>query len=237
MQTLRLIRNQTELVCSVTGEGPCVLLLHAGGERRTVWKPIALRLAQAGYRTLALDQRGHGESGGRATRLSELVADTCALIAHFDVPMVLVGASLGGFVSLLVRATPPTSARVAGIVLVDVVPDPEPERARTYVRSVRSNTRRRDFSLVEDIFSQAPTLRVAAAEAAVPLALVRGEGGVVSDDDLGRLRALVSGLVERSIAGAGHLVARTRPEQLADTLLELFGSLPLTGWSARREVP
>lgn len=52
------------LYAEALGTGPAAILLHAGGERRQVWRPVAGRLAAAGFRTVSLDQRGHGQSEG-----------------------------------------------------------------------------------------------------------------------------------------------------------------------------
>src|SRR4051794_3459471 len=113
-KTFRIPRADLELVCTEvgSGRGPVVVLLHAGGEKRTVWKPVALRLAAAGFRSIAVDQRGHGETGGPADRLSDFVDDTCALIDWIGAPVVLVGCSLGGFVSLLASDRAGPSFRV-----------------------------------------------------------------------------------------------------------------------------
>ena len=43
-------------------EGRPVLLLHGGGQSRHAWKETAARLAAAGYRVVAMDARGHGDS-------------------------------------------------------------------------------------------------------------------------------------------------------------------------------
>jgi pimeloyl-ACP methyl ester carboxylesterase len=230
--TLRLRTGGVELVCSETGRGPTVVLLHAGGERRDVWIPVAARLAAAGVRSIAVDQRGHGDTGGSAERLSDLVDDVCALLAHLDSPVVLVGCSLGGLVSLLASARSASSGHVAAIVLVDVVPDPDPERSRRYLRRIESKSRPWSWTLIEDILAQAGSLRDAASRSNVPIALVWGEHGRVADADRARFRALVPGALERRIAGAGHLVARDRPSQLAEVLLELLSLLPAQIWRA-----
>jgi pimeloyl-ACP methyl ester carboxylesterase len=46
--------------------GPGVLLLHQANRDRKSWDTVASQLASAGINTLALDMRGHGESGGKA---------------------------------------------------------------------------------------------------------------------------------------------------------------------------
>jgi hypothetical protein len=38
------------------------LLLHGGGQTRHAWARTAHRLAKAGWRVVAIDQRGHGDS-------------------------------------------------------------------------------------------------------------------------------------------------------------------------------
>jgi pimeloyl-ACP methyl ester carboxylesterase len=44
--------------------GPGVLLFHQNNRSRTSWDDVARQLADAGINTLAVDGRGHGESGG-----------------------------------------------------------------------------------------------------------------------------------------------------------------------------
>jgi pimeloyl-ACP methyl ester carboxylesterase len=46
----------------VTGSGPLVVLSHGIGDRRPVYRFLAPKLAQAGYRVVSADLRGHGES-------------------------------------------------------------------------------------------------------------------------------------------------------------------------------
>src|SRR5271166_5956799 len=59
------------LVGTELGDGPVALLLHAGGEHRGVWTNVAEGLVRGGYRTLAWDLRGHGESAaGNADKIS-----------------------------------------------------------------------------------------------------------------------------------------------------------------------
>ena len=45
--------------------GPGVLLFHQSNRTRSSWDDMARQLAAAGINTLAVDGRGHGESGGR----------------------------------------------------------------------------------------------------------------------------------------------------------------------------
>jgi len=108
-----------------------VLLLHGGGQTRHSWTETAERLAKAGFRALALDLRGHGESDWDPTGAYDFrgfAADVEAVLASFARPVVAVGASLGGIAALVAVGTG-SQARCAGLVLVDVAPRIEPAGA------------------------------------------------------------------------------------------------------------
>jgi pimeloyl-ACP methyl ester carboxylesterase len=103
-------------------DAPVVLMLHGGGQTRHAWYATAMNLADAGWRAITVDLRGHGESTHprpAAYALEDFAADVRALIAAItDVPVVI-GASLGGIASLLALTEPP-QAPAAGLILVDV---------------------------------------------------------------------------------------------------------------------
>lgn len=106
-----------------------LIFLHGGGQTRHAWSRAARELAGGGYHVVCLDLRGHGDSAWVEDgnyRLDAFAADLRAVMATLTRPPVLIGASLGGGTSLLVtgESAPGT---VAALVLVDVVPRPEPE--------------------------------------------------------------------------------------------------------------
>src|SRR5580698_8397894 len=83
----------------VGGRRGIVVLLHGGGQTRHSWANTGARLAGAGFEAIALDMRGHGESGwapdGDYT-LDTFAADLVAFAGTLASPPALVGASLGG---------------------------------------------------------------------------------------------------------------------------------------------
>lgn len=95
-----------------------------------MWTPITEVLVDAGYRCVAFDQRGHGESEGSARALSTCADDIAAMLCAEPLGCVVVGASLGGLAAVAALSDPAVRARVAGLVLVDVVPCLEPSRVR-----------------------------------------------------------------------------------------------------------
>jgi len=116
-----------------SGAGPAVLLLHAGGERRQVWRPVAELLVADGFRCVAYDQRGHGDGGGSVDALAACADDVAAMVRAEPSGCVIVGASLGGLAAVAALADPAVRARVAGLVLVDVVPCLNPDRVRGFL--------------------------------------------------------------------------------------------------------
>jgi pimeloyl-ACP methyl ester carboxylesterase len=131
------------------GRAP-IVLLHGGGQTRGAWGGAAERLAARGWRVIVPDLRGHGESDWSPDgdySLERFADDLRALVGALDRPPVLVGASLGGIVSLVAAGEPP---RVAprGIVLVDVAHRPEPVGVSRILAFMRS--RPDGFATVEE---------------------------------------------------------------------------------------
>lgn len=100
-------------VFEVTDSGPAdadtILLLHGFPQDRTAWTEVSGRLNEAGYRTLAPDQRGYspGASPSKvsAYAMRELVGDVAALIAASGREKVhVVGHDWGGAVAWAVAA-------------------------------------------------------------------------------------------------------------------------------------
>ena len=105
-------------------DAPTVLLLHGGGQTRHAWGGTALALASAGYRAVALDLPGHGESAwsvAGAYRIDTLAQGMSRLWGELGTPLAVVGASLGGLISMTavgLSDAPP----IAALALVDIAP-------------------------------------------------------------------------------------------------------------------
>ncbi|MCL7466712.1 alpha/beta hydrolase [Phaeovulum sp. NW3] len=115
-----------ELVGEAFGDpsAPGVLLAHGGGQTRYAWSRVARRLGENGWHALALDLRGHGESGWDPARnysLERYGKDLASVGKAFASPSVLVGASLGGNAGLLALGSIAPGVFRA-LVLVDITP-------------------------------------------------------------------------------------------------------------------
>ena len=106
----------------VTGSGPLVVLSHGIGDRRQAYRFLAPRLAQAGYRVVSADLRGHGESsmgwksatGQEAITRTDVAGDLLGLIRRLGGPAIIVGHSISGGAATIAAAEQPDL--VSGIV-------------------------------------------------------------------------------------------------------------------------
>ncbi len=98
------------------GDGPVLLLLHAGVADRSMWSELLTPLADAGHRVVAVDLPGFGEAPGLASPVGPWadVKDTLdALRVDFAA---VVGVSYGGMVAQRLAYVYPGS--VSALVLV-----------------------------------------------------------------------------------------------------------------------
>jgi pimeloyl-ACP methyl ester carboxylesterase len=221
-RTITLDRDGATLVGSERGAGPTALLLHAGGERRCVWDQIGETLARRGFRAVAYDLRGHGESSDAGADLLQTHADdAAAMLARETVPPLIVGASLGGLAAMLALASPEARRQVSGVVLVDVIPNLDPSRVRSYLRELGHELA--DHPIVDDVLGHLGELRAAMRGVeGVPILLVRGGRSPMTDADVKGFLQLVPGARVELVQRAGHLVARDAPSELATFLLALL---------------
>lgn len=100
-----------------------VLFFHGGGQSRSAWRGSARTVAQAGYYGVTFDLRGHGDSDWASDEdylLDAFGRDVESLLAQFDRPVTLVGASRGGQAALVGGSRHPDRVRL--IMLADVAP-------------------------------------------------------------------------------------------------------------------
>ncbi len=138
VSTIQLKGSGVELAADVRGpeDGPPVLLLHGGGQTRHAWSNTATELANEGWRAVALDLRGHGDSDWPENGdydPEHFAADLQSVVGQMGEPPAVVGASLGGMMTL-------ASMRVAEkqlyseVVLVDIAPRMEPDGVERIIK-------------------------------------------------------------------------------------------------------
>jgi pimeloyl-ACP methyl ester carboxylesterase len=108
-----------------------VVFLHGGGQTRRSWARAAAAVAERGWQAVTVDFRGHGESDWSSEgdyRVLTFAEDVREVLAHLPPDPVLVGASLGGFTSMLL-AGELSPGIASAVVLVDIVPSMNPSGA------------------------------------------------------------------------------------------------------------
>jgi non-heme chloroperoxidase len=131
--------------------GLLVVLQHGGGQTRHAWKRTGEVLGAAGYRVVAFDARGHGDSDWAADgsySQDVMVQDLqCVLAQLGDDRPVLVGASMGGGTSLVAIGEHIVDA--TALVLADIAPRIEPEGVQNIQAFMRRNPD--GFSSLEEV--------------------------------------------------------------------------------------
>ncbi|MEE1739045.1 alpha/beta fold hydrolase [Streptomyces sp. BE147] len=114
-------------------DGLPVVLVHGHPFNRTMWNPQAEALVRAGYRVIAADLRGYGDSAvvpGR-TLLADFAGDTAELLDHLGVGRAVVGGlSMGGQIAMEFHRL--YGSRVAALVLADTSPVAETEDGKAF---------------------------------------------------------------------------------------------------------
>ena len=101
---------------------PTVILLHMLNSNRTVWVDFAAELNANGYNALALDMRGHGETGGtkdwtlaRADHL--MVMNELMSYPEIDARrMAVIGGSIGSNMALILGKDMPTNIQTVALL-------------------------------------------------------------------------------------------------------------------------
>lgn len=225
-----------ELAWHEMGEGRPLVLIHGYfSNAHTNWMRYghARLLADAGFRVIMPDLRGHGESAkphdAAAYPPDILAADGFALLDHLGLTDYdLAGYSLGGRTSvrMLVKGAAPRRAILCGMGLDGVL---DTQGRGTYFRHVLTNlgsfdrgtsewmteaflktTKGDPVALLRILDTFVDTTREELAAIAPPVRVVTG----VDDDDNGSGEALAEAIPGASFASipGNHMSAVTRPE-------------------------
>lgn len=146
INTGRLTLNLREI-----GSGPLAIFLHGITSNAAIWDPILLTL-KGSFRSIAVDQRGHGLSDKPASgyRAEDYAKDIVSLIEKLDAgPAVLVGNSLGARNAVATSVLRPDL--VKSVVAIDFTPFIEAEVMDALEARVKTGDRTfKDRAEIED---------------------------------------------------------------------------------------
>lgn len=155
MTTVRMQRpDGVNLTLEVCGDGhqPSMVFAHGFGQTRRIWRPAMATMAAAGWRCVSFDMRGHGDSDWSRDghyAIDDFLDDLAAVTAAQPRPPILVGASMGGLLSLGLSGERKPSVSSA-LVLVDATPrmqTPGIERILGFMRAAPEGFAHRDEAL------------------------------------------------------------------------------------------
>ncbi|MFL6246555.1 MAG: alpha/beta fold hydrolase [Thermoanaerobaculia bacterium] len=228
------------------GDGPLVVLLHGFPESRKTWTRQLPALAAAGFRAVAPDLRGYGDSpkprGIKPYRMSEIAADVAELIESLHgAPCAVVGHDWGAAAAWTLAMERPELLRQ--LVILNV---PHPSAiAREARRSLRQKlnlsyqvffqlpvlpelvmkvlTRqwRRDFTPMLNYYRALRYPRTPTRFIETPTLIIWGEGEpVFLASGLENLDKWIRDVRIERIANAGHFVQRDAAERVNELLID-----------------
>jgi len=123
VERLSLRGSDLNLVADAAGppDAPTILFLHGSGQTRQSWSGALAEAIKRGYRAISIDLRGHGDSDWAPDghySLDRFAADVRQVITHLGSEPIVVGASLGGLIGMMIAAAPPPLVRA--LILVDI---------------------------------------------------------------------------------------------------------------------
>jgi 2-(acetamidomethylene)succinate hydrolase len=146
IDTGRLTLNLREI-----GSGPLAIFLHGITSNAAIWDAILLNL-KSSFRSIAVDQRGHGLSDKPASgyRAEDYAKDIVSLIEKLDAgPAILVGNSLGARNAVATSVLRPDL--VKSVVAIDFTPFIEAEVMDALEARVKTGDRTfKDRAEIED---------------------------------------------------------------------------------------
>ncbi len=152
------------------GDGPAILLLHAGIADRRMWSEHLKPLSQAGYRVIAVDMPGFGEAPMPFEQDTPWV-DVLETLDHLGVErMAIVGNSFGGAVAQRVAVLAP--GRPWALVLIsspDEALDPSP-RLKSIWEAEEAALEMEDFDAAVQVIVEGWTLPDAPARLRMKIA-------------------------------------------------------------------
>ncbi|MDH4169214.1 MAG: alpha/beta hydrolase [Acidimicrobiia bacterium] len=210
------------------GAGPSIVFTHGWVDDRSVWAGVVDALA-SDHHCISWDLRGHGASDapppGQYTR-EHALDDLARVIAHADTPAVLVGHSLGGYLSLAHTLLHPDQVRA--LVLVASGPGFRKELARDqWNESVDASAAKLDIPPGSEVISKHTDAWVIddLDQITVPVCVILGERDQRFAAAAGLFAKTLDVRSSVVIPDAGHSVHAKAARPVADAIRQFLHTL------------
>ena len=146
-------KDKLNIIADIWGQSdnPLVVLLHGWGQTRHAWGNSGKILSSAGFHVVAMDLRGHGDSDWHPDgdySIDSHKQDLINVLRTLGKPASLVGASLGGMISLSLAGDKENSKFCSSLVMVDIGLYPDPQGAIRIVNWMKSSEK--GFESIEE---------------------------------------------------------------------------------------
>lgn len=128
MDGMHVSSGTAQIAYDAQGSGPAILLLHAGVTDRRSWAPLVDRLGD-GWRSVAYDRRGFGETTYEPGPHRELDDALAVLDAELATEAIVIGASNGGRRAVDLALAHPERVRALVLIGAGVSGSPELDEA------------------------------------------------------------------------------------------------------------
>lgn len=225
--SVAFVTNRPGLAFDDRGEGPVLFFVHGFLNDAAVWAKVIDEL-QGDFRCIAVDLPGHGRSqgSGPGSYGRDLVLDDIRAVMDSTGcgPAVMVGHSLGGYLSLAMAIEDPD--RVTGLGLVGAGPGfRNPASREKWNDSVRSLVAERDLPEGMEVISMHVDSFVMdrMAEIQVPATVIVGERDKAFMASADVFEKNLNVVARTVVAGAGHMVHVKGVPAVAEALRSAFG--------------
>jgi pimeloyl-ACP methyl ester carboxylesterase len=126
----KILFRDEELVYEIRGNGTAVMLLHGFTEDRRIWDPLLTGM-ENNYQWITPDLPGSGGSAFNKSlnRLKDFAELISSILENENIPeIVLIGHSMGGYISLAFAEKHPEKIRALGLFHSSSYPDPEEKK-------------------------------------------------------------------------------------------------------------
>ena len=218
-----MAESTLHLNIETTGTGPTIVLSHGVGSSAEVWNGWVPVLSPP-YRVVAWDQPGHGLSDHAVPEAygPKLAYESLNRVVGDSDEVILVGHSLGGYLSARFAIVNPT--RVRALVLVATGPGfRNPEALEKWNSSVRRGAEKQGrpqtlVGLHEDSY-----VIDHLADITCPTMVLVGSEDAAFLGATDYIEKKVPGIIRCTIEGAGHVMPETHSSELAHIVKHFLG--------------
>lgn len=154
---MKLIYKNTSITYTETGQGDTLVLLHGFTESQSMWDGFVHKLSDA-FRVVTIDLPGHGQSDclGDIHTMDDMAGSVKFVLDHLQInACVIIGHSMGGYVSLALSRLYPGLVKGLGLFHSNATADSEEakEARNKAIAAIQKNHKNFLFQFIPSLFA------------------------------------------------------------------------------------